>query len=233
MIKIDIHEPAEALTYLGQSVECDKVLLNEKGKADYLWQAIDGQEVQVERKQWLECFTKMDAVEDQLRRHLKNSPEARLILLIEGFGTPVLGGMTQLRATNQNRVYVMGGTTSIRYAQAMAWLYQINKFIEVYHTASFEATCTALVSWYKADQKVEHTTFQRHFKEVSFHPNPAVAQLMGLLPGVGEKKAEALIERFNTVYNVVTATPAQLSTVPGIGVTLSRTILQRIGRPDV
>ena len=233
MIYIDTHEPKEAQQHISPVVECTVSAFNEAGYADYHWRDHAGELVQVERKQWLECFTKMDAVEDQLRRHMKGQPGARLILLIEGFGVPVLGGMSQLRTTNKDRVWVLGGSTSIRYTQAMAWLYQVEKYVEVYHTASFEATCQALCAWYKADQKTEHTTFTRHFKQMAFHPNPSVVQLMGLMPGIGEKKAEALIAKFNTVYNVINSSPAELATVPGIGKTLSVTILQRIGRPDV
>ena len=232
-IYVDIHEPADASPFIAPTVPCEVDILNERGYADYCWRAIDGQLVQVERKQWPELMGKVDAVEDQLRRHMKSQPEARLMLVVEGLPVPVMGGVSVLRSTNKDRVFVLGYNSSISYSQIMAWLYQINKYIEVYLTSTYKATCIALTAFYKADQKPEHSTFQRHFKEVTFHPNPQVIQVMGLFPGIGEKKAEALVERFTTVYNIISASPSQLATVPGIGAKLSRTILQRIGRPDV
>ena len=146
---------------------------------------------------------------------------------------PTPEGTSILRATNKNVVYVKGHTSSIRLSQIYSWLYQIGKFIEIYTTPNYEATCMALISFYKGDQKEDHDTLNRYFKKMTFNPNPQVIQLMGLLPGVGEKRAEALISKFTTTWNVVSASPEQLATVDGIGKVLSRQLLQRIGRTDV
>ena len=232
-LRCDIHEPPEALTLIAPSVPCEQVSLNTDGFADYCWNDLDGRLVQVERKQWGEVLSGIDKVEDQLRRHLKGHPEARLILLLEGTSIPSQLGTTILKATNRDSIWVKGYSSSVRTSQVYAWLYGISRYIELYQTSTYEATCTALVSFYKYDQKEAHNTFTRHFKAMTFNPNPQVIQLMGMMPGIGEKRAGAIIAKFSTIYNVITASPAELATVDGIGPVLSVSLLQRCGRFDV
>ena len=233
MIIIDVHEPSQAVSLISQSVPCKTDSLNEQGFADYLWETYDGSRVQVERKQWGEVLAGIDSVEDQLRRQAmaKNSP--RLLFFIEGMITPHQFGTTILKSTSKNAVWVGGYQSSTKMSQVFSWLYEVSKYLEVFQTTSYEATCIALVSMYKHDQKTDHHTFNRYFKPMTFNPNPQVVGLMGLMPGVGEKRAQALIQKFTTVYNVVTASPEELATVDGIGKSLSVTLLQRAGRPDV
>ena len=236
MIRVDNNEPyMEALTRLTPVVPCEVGPYNSDGYADYHWYDSAGALVQVERKQWLELLGKLDAVEDQLRRHMKSQSGCRLVLLIEGLIVPTMDGVCQLKPTNKDRVFVLGQSSYVKYSQLQAWLYQVGKYVEVYQTTGYEATCTALAAWFKSDQKLEseHQTFKRHFKEVTFHPNPQTQLVMGTFPGIGEKKAEALVEKFTTLYRIMTATPEELATVAGIGKGLSKTMLQRVGRVDV
>ena len=231
---VDINEPyEEALRLLTPVLPCIVEPLNVNGFADYKWTAHDGGVVQVERKTWPELLGDMDKVEDQLRRHKSNQPEARLIFLFEGIAVPMLGGTTTLKSTNKDRVYVAGYGSSIRMTQIYSWLYSVSQYLEVYQTPNYQASCLALSSFYKSDQKEVHGTFTRHFKQIAFNPNPQVVQLMGMTPGIGEKRAMDLIERFTTIYNVLTASPQELAKVPGIGSKLSVQILRNAGRPDV
>ena len=232
-IIVDIHEPAQAQSLIGQSVPCTVEDLNGNGFADYRWQDYAGAFVHVERKTWGELLTSVDHVEDQLRRHLSNQTESSLRLILEGIAIPVAAGTASLRPTNRDAIYVKGHQSSIRLSLVYAWLYQIGKYVEIYTTPNYEATCIALVAFYKGDQKEEHTTLHRYIKKVDFHPNVQVTQLMGLLPNVGAKRAESLIERFTTVWNVVSASPEELATVDGIGKVLSKQILRQVGRTDI
>ncbi|KKK94413.1 hypothetical protein LCGC14_2683100, partial [marine sediment metagenome] len=118
---------------------------------------------------------------------------------------------------------------------AYAWLYEVGKYIEVYQTPTYGATLSMLTAFYKADQKPEHTTFHRYLKDITFHPNPMVQRLMGMGGhlGIGATRAEALIKRFGTVYNVATATPEMLASVEGIGKAVAVKFLRGVGRPDV
>jgi ERCC4-type nuclease len=101
-----------------------------------------------------------------------------------------------------------------------------------------------LIAFYRADQKEGHTTFLRYLKEMTFHPNLMVQRLMGMGEhlGIGATKAEALIGRFGTVYNVATATPEMLAAVEWtsdkgrkqrLGEAAAIKFLRGVGRPDV
>lgn len=232
-LRIDIHEPSEGIRWIGTAVDAKVTSLNTDGFADYKWETAQGELVQVERKQWGEILSGMDKVEDQLRRHRGNHPEGRLVLLLEGTAIQTSLGITVLRSTNRDSVWVTGRNSSIRMGQVYAWLYAISRFVEIYQTSNYGTTCAALVAFYKYDQKTEHTTFSRHFKPITFIPNPQVIQVMGMMPGIGEKRAQALVNKFSTVYNIVTASPQELATVDGIGMKLGTQLLQRIGRFDV
>ncbi|KKK49177.1 hypothetical protein LCGC14_3137700, partial [marine sediment metagenome] len=76
---------------------------------------------------------------------------------------------------------------------------------------------------------------QRYLKDITFHPNPMVQRLMGMGShlGIGATRAEALIKRFGTVYNVATATPEMLASVDGVGKAVAVKFLRGVGRPDV
>ena len=235
MIKVDIHEPSQLFTTLVEStgIPIEVGPFNELSLADYSWRTGDGELVHVERKQWGEVISGMDAVEDQLRRHLTNQPHSRLIFLIEGLLVPNHQGVVILKPTSKPAVYITGHGSTIRYSQIVGWLYQIQRFVEVYQTPNYEGTAMAIVAMYKGDQKAEHDTFQRYYKKLDWVPNPRVQQLMGLIPNLGPERAKALIEKYTTVWGVMNSTPKELATVPGIGKVLSKQILQKIGRPDV
>lgn len=233
MLLIDNHEPPTAITVLSKSVPCQVRALNSEKYADYMWVDVNGREVHVERKTYPELLSGVDKVEDQLRRHLEDKPEARLIFLLEGLAILDAMGTTLLKPTNKNSIWVKSYSSTIRLSQVYSWLYQINQYLEVVQVPDYDGVCTALISMYKSDQKVEHNTFNRHYKGISFSPDYRVIQLMGLMPGLGEVRAKALIDKFCTTYNVVTASPKELQTVDGIGAKLSLDLLRKIGRTDV
>lgn len=232
-LMIDVHEPEDAIKLMVSSVPCSVEILNEYLFADYKWKRADGGVTQVERKTWGEILANVDAVEDQLRRHKKNQPEARLLFVLEGMVDVTMGGTYQLRAAKGGSVYVRGFKSATRISRIYSWLYNASEYVEVFQTGNYEMTCQFLVQAYKQDQKEEpHETFQRYFKKIVFHPNPQVLALMGMIPGLGEVRSEALIAEFSTVWGVLSSTPAKLAQVPGIGPKMSNTILQRIGRYD-
>ena len=233
MIEIDSHEPESAPLIIGQSVPCEVVSLNAAQWADYYWQTVDGKDVHVERKTWNELLSGVDKVEDQIRRHLQDKPEARLIFMLEGIVVPTMMGTTILKPANKNSIWVTAQNSSVRLSQTYAWLYQIQQYCEVFMVPDFPALCTALVACYKSDQKEHHDTLQRHFKAATFTPDFRVIQLIGIMPGMGESRAKALVAEFGTLWNILNSTPEQLQVVPGIGPKLSVELLRMVGRPDV
>lgn len=235
MIQCDIHEPKTCIEYIGPSVPCQWANLNETGFGDYCWKAETGRLTNVERKTWPEILANVDSVEDQLRRHKRNQPDARLVFILEGMVDVDPQGTYMLQATRQKTLWNRGYRSSTRIGRIYSWLYNASEYVEVFQTFSYELTCQFLVQAYNQDQKKpeEHKTFNRYYKKITFHPNPQVLQLMGIMPGLGEVKCEALIERFVTVWNVLSASPADLMDVAGMGPTLAHNLLRRVGRTDV
>ena len=235
VLEADVHEPKDFIKNCVTSVPVSVEILNERLWADYRWKTEAGCYVQVERKTWPEILANVDAVEDQLRRHRKNQPEARLLFVLEGMVSADSMGTYSLRETRGGGIWSRGYRSSTRISRIYSWLYNASEYVEVFQTGDYAGTCQFLVQAYKQDQKpeLEHKTFQRHFKKMTFHPNPQVLMLMNMVPGLGEVRAEALIERFTTVWNVVSTSPADLMDVSGIGQSIAHTMLRRIGRPDV
>ncbi|MFZ5501008.1 MAG: hypothetical protein ACOY58_03740, partial [Candidatus Micrarchaeota archaeon] len=208
--------------------------LNDQGHADYLWQCQDGSEQEFERKTWHELLADLDSIEEQLRKQMQSHPRIRHGLLVEGVALPVFSGVAVYRKTQKG--YMVPGQTYNRSLNAVyAWLYEVGKYMEVYFSPGLEATATMLCRFYLADQKEEHTTFRRHLKVANWHPNEQVRRLMGVSQGVkiGETKAQGLIAKYGTVWNVLRASPEQLTLVEGIGMKLARDLLRAVGRPDV
>ena len=236
MLLCDVHEPVDKfLKYCSPAIPCKSEILNERLFADYKWNDLTGRVTQVERKQWGEVLANVDAVEDQLRRHKKNQPEARLLFLIEGMVSEDSSGVYILNPAKGNNIWVKGYRSGTRLSRIYSWLYNASEYVEIFQTFSYEMTCQFLVQAYNQDQKEEHEhkTFNRYYKKITFHPNPQVLALIGMAPGLGEVKAEALIDKFTTVWNVLSASPEELMQVSGIGKGMAHTLLQRIGRTDV
>lgn len=234
-LEADVHEPKDFLKLAAPSCPVGVEVLNERGWADYRWKTVSGDYVQVERKTWPEILASVDAVEDQLRRHRKNQPGARLLFVLEGMVSTDSSGTYSLRSLKDGTLWTRGYKSGTRLSRVYSWLYAASEYVEVFQTFNYEMTVQFLVQAYKHDQKEEadKKTFNRYFKKIVFHPNPMVMQLMGLIPGLGEVKAEALIARFTTVWAVLNADPADLMDVPGIGPRLAHDMLRRIGRFDV
>ena len=237
MLDIDSNEPTTGLTYIQPAVDAAQVMaLNVAGWADYRWQGSSGRWTNVERKTWPEILTNVDTVEDQLRRHQANHPEARLVFVMEGWVQETLAGTSSVQGVNgRANMWVLGHSSGTRLSRIYSWLYAASEYVEVFQTGNYAQTCAFLVAAYKQDAKEDkdRKIFHRHLKEVTFHPNPQVLKLMAIEPGIGEKRAEALIDQFTTLVAVLTSTPEMLATVPGVGLTLATRLLQRAGRIDV
>lgn len=234
MIFIDVHEPSDAVVRLSKFIPATVGAFNVDGTwhSDYHWQCNNGQWVEVERKQWME-LSDMDGVEEQLYRHMRAFPQARHVLLIEGLAVPNHNGLTVLKRSGNPKIWIE--TYSLRRPPSAFYskLYQINRFMEIVYSSSWDETVSLLHSMYTTDQKEYHNTFARNYAKVTYNPNPQVSILMGMMPGLGEVRASALIREFNTVWNVLNASVKELTAVRGIGETIARGLLRGLGRPDV
>jgi DNA integrity scanning protein DisA with diadenylate cyclase activity len=118
------------------------------------------------------------------------------------------------------------------------WIYQLDKAgITYLPTFNWVETAQALVTMHNNSLKPEHTTLKRYIKHKVF-PEPwnhHVETLMGIRDEnhksiVGEEGAKALIEEFESVWNIMVQEPEDLIVVPGIGKITARKLLEAIGR---
>jgi len=236
----DVHEPNLMKSLLAPT-GFEEDSLNEQGWADYRW-SMGGVAYKpyhhVERKTWGE-LSDLDAVEEQLFRHIKNHERdgAKLTWILEGVVTPTVSGYVIYKeASSKGRVLFVPAHQQHKPLKMLhAWLYRIGQFVEVHYTSCVIDTANLLVAMYQNDQKAEadHDTFARYYKSLSWNPNPQVAKLIAIGDGIGTIRAQAIIERFGTVYNVLQAQPEHLASVSGIGMVTAKKLLQRIGRTDV
>jgi len=243
-ILLDHFEPIEIEYLVKQSVPVTRVSLNPLF-ADYLFYAVDGHRIQVERKQQDEVLGGMDKVEEQLGRELQNGVEETL-LLIEGVCEPVLGmkvaTQTWRKAKGKSNVMVPGRAYNCSYTGYQAWKSQLDKAgVTIVETFDYTATAMTLVALYQNAQKEEHKTLRRYIKDRIYvqSPNPHVVNLMSIKGGgIGEEIAKALIDRYGTFwYTVNQDVDALAETLIGeeghekrLGTNRARRLLKAIGR---
>jgi hypothetical protein len=245
-IMLDRMEPVEIELLVAQSVDVNRMGLNAKGFADYLWFCCDGHRIQIERKQTSEVLGGMDQVEEQLGRELQNGVE-ETILLIEGVCEPVFG----LKIATQNwhkardkNIMVPNRTYNCSYTGYKAWQSQLDKAgVTIVETFDYTATAMAIVALYQNSQKPEHSTLRRYIKDRIYieSRNPHILSLMGLKgAGIGEEKAKALIARYGTFwYTLSQPAEALAETLVGeegkekrIGLKSIQRLFQAIGKEE-
>jgi len=248
-VMVDIYEPREIEDIIKQVVPTIRMSLNhsEDGYADYLWFAVDGHRIQVERKQAGEILSSLDEVEEQLGREINNGVE-ETILLIEGVCGPVPGfsraTQTYIKPKKSNRdMLIAGKKFNVNYVGYQAWKSQLDKAgITIVETFDWEATALTLVALYNNSQKPEHTTLRRYIKShITVQPfNEHVLTLMGIRGvNLGEARAKALIERYGTVWYTLSQSVEDIAeTLVGgddkvkkrLGLVTANKILKAIGR---
>lgn len=233
----DSHEPPELLSYIDQSKVMDIAGLNIVQYADYLYIKADGKIKQWERKTWSDLGSNLNAIEDQLYRQMKAHPEVEPGLIIEGIPRLNERGFTTIGPSKSNpNVYTSKHSFYANMSMIYSWLHQVEQFMEVHYTFDYGTTATFITSTFNNDQKLTHDTFKRQLKTINFHPNMHVRRLLGLAQndlGIGVTRAEALIYRFHTVWNVVNKSPEELAQADGITITTAKRFLKTIGRVDI
>ena len=236
----DSNEPPEMFALIQPVIQNVQIIpLNSDGYADYRWVTCDGKVKQIERKTWGELLQNLDACEEQMQRHLgKTSIET--VYLVEGIAESTSSGSRTLKK-QRNGFITKEREYRSKLSGIYAWLYQVGKYCEVIQTPSLVESAVALCAMYQADQKSKHTTFNRHIKQLNFHPDPRVTTLMGVSPGLGNTRATALINQFISPWNVISAgwygepvvkNKYDLTVVNGIGKVLVDNVLRNFGRPD-
>lgn len=239
---IDVNEPTEILPWLAQVVTVDKQPLNVQGFADYKWTKYNGRERQVERKTWGELLSNVEHVEEQLQRHLTKNPDIELVFMLEGMVVQNQAGSTVLSATNNNRVYVLGRRYTARLNGIYAWLFEISNYLTVLQTSSLYESSIALAAMFNHDQKEQHSTFRRTIKQIAYTPDPRTVTLMGGSLGLGDKRAQSLIDYAGTPWAIWSAgycehmqykDKYEFTKIDGIGKGILDNVYKTIGRPDL
>ena len=208
MIFVDVFEAVEIETLIQQSVPTTRGPFNSHGLPDYTWIAIDGHRIGVSRKQAGELLGGLDDAEEQLRRDILSVDE--MYLLNEGIFSSALHykkpGTQAWHLSKDRKFLIPGHTFGTSIASFYAWIYQLDKAgITYLPTFDWTETAQALVTMYNNSLKAEHTTLKRYIK-TKIYPKPFnhhVETLMGIKgtdrgPLLGETKAKALVERFET-----------------------------------
>jgi len=240
VIIVDTFEPTNIFRLIKQALpDSEQKSINKLGLADYLFFDIQGRRIQFERKQWGELLGSISSVEEQLRKQYENADELNLI--VEGVIQPTPYGLDFYKKADNKPYFKLshhyGDKKHPRtnlYSQVIAWFWQLDKSgITVYQTPSDSATASLLVSIYYNAQKEEHTTLQRYIKPriQLVKLNPFVKTLMGIEGGgLGADRAEKLIHRFGTPFDVFMEEPEELAKIDGIGEGVARKLFKAIGK---
>lgn len=233
ILYIDHYEPDAIAAGLCQSTSTTvRVPLNTWGKADYYMVDLLENERMIERKQLSEALSDLDAVEEQLSRHLHECDE--LTLLVEGLGMPTPEGVQTYKYASgrwrdghkhehQPKLWKrwMGFKHSLRH----------NVGVEVEETAHWWGSVQFISTWFHKSMSPTSTTMRRYAipHMAPFHKNLQVDNLCRLKDvGIGESTAIKLVGEFGSVYGVIAAKYTDLVGV--MGGAWTRAFFETIGR---
>ena len=159
-----------------------------------------------------------------------------VMLLVEGVYDEVAGYLAVYKQTDKgyyrNRI-----CPNTKYADIMAVLSRLSELgIEVIQTPNFAASMTCIRTIYGQRNKPEdeHSLFKRTRAiqiPTKLTNNPAVPKLMALCPRLGEKVAIRLINKYNTIWEIIHAEDAELLNVEGMGKGLLQNLKKGLGKP--
>jgi hypothetical protein len=251
MILVDTSEPDNIKRYLSQMLPMQVDSLNQKSMADYWFTSVEGRRIQVNRTQAGELLGNIDSFEDELRRYYNSADET--FAIVEGIISPYRltgakvamaittkpiappGSLFAYSVTDKGFIYTER-VYQVSNKMLKAWLLNIDHAgISVIYTINDMDTAATLAAMYENQQKTEHTTLQRYIKPritIRSH-NPHVQALVNLSQAykldIGEVKAEALIDYFNNLENILLAEKSELMVVGGIGPTIAQKLKDSLG----
>jgi len=233
-IIVDTFEPLQIQEELKKSLSTTVATLARTGLADYFWTAADGHSITLERKEVHDFAHRVNDLEIQLKNAIqKVGDNGEVLLLIEGIMEPVNGSTVLYRIKKDGSLFFRERVVNRPYSYYMGFLWRLDKLgISTFWTASPKGTAAALVEFVKSSNKPEFTTFRRYIKQKPAIPNlnPQVEKLMSLSHDIGAVRAQALIEHFGNVWNVLSADESELTKVEGIGKAIAENLLKGIGK---
>lgn len=235
ILYIDSFEPKNIASGLKPIVDSVVAPINNWGKADYYWVDPAGNERMIERKQIGEALSDIDAVEEQLGRHLHECDE--LTLLVEGLAMSIPRGV-QIYEYQNRTGWSQGhkfGSQPTLWSRWHSFKYALwhNAGVHVEEVATYTDTIEHIATAFKKSMDPTNTTLNRYVVPhmPPFNKDPQVDNLCRLRGmSLGEKNAIKLIEELNTVYGVMTAPYARLVGI--MGGAWTRGFFEAIGRED-
>lgn len=230
----DHFEPGNIFAGLRQVVPTVQVPLNTWGKADYYMVDPKDNERMVERKQLSEALSDLDAVEEQLGRHLHECDE--LTLLVEGVGVPTPRGVQTYDYANgrwtagyehKNQPHLWKRWTGFKYSL------RHHAGVEVEEVSTWHGTVQFLITWFQKSMDPTSTTLNRyvipHIAPMTKDPHiDNLCRLRGM--DIGESTAVKLVAEFTTLSGVMTASFSDLVGV--MGGAWARQFVAAIGREE-
>ncbi len=218
ILNIDHFEPDPMQRALSPAVPTIVVPLNTMGKADYYMVDPQDNERMIERKQIGEAISDLDAVEEQLGRHLHECDE--LTLLVEGVATPTPKGVQVYRKSGGQFVPGFAYNQPTLWSRWNSFKYSLwhNAGVHVEEVSDWQSSVQFITTWFKKAMDPSSTTLNRYVVPhmPPFHKNPHIDNLCRLKDmGMGEVAATALIAKFGTFYGVMTAPWVELVGVMG------------------
>jgi len=202
---------------------------------DYVFLNRDNEPVGIERSEISNLVQKLASgeLESQLERCQDNYQH--IILLVEG----VYDKVDELLAIHKGsgkgyfRTRVFPHT---RYDYVKALEVRLQELgIEYIDTPNFECSLTTIRTIYiqRTKPESEHHLFRKSKVPripTKYTTNPAVPRLMALAPRLPERVAIQLIERYGSIYSILSKDPKELMGMPGVGKTLVRRLYDSVGK---
>lgn len=237
-IVMDVFEPDHMYAYLSQMMQVVRFNLVQQNLCDYMWFAIDGHQITLERKTWQDLIHSRDRIEAQLRRATQHTQEVGLI--VEGLAEPTADGNTRLYdlrlSKKGDRYFRESKISKYRYDALESFLWRLDKEgISVYNSASMESTAWQLKTFVEASQDMKNTTLKHYIrtKAINWKADPRVRTAMSIYDEhgavLGEIKAKELIKRFGSVWEAIHKTPQEIEMeCIGIGVPLATRLIKAL-----
>ena len=164
---------------------------------------------------------------------------SHVILLTEGVYDHIGGYLAYYKKNIGDTVYFRTRIEpNTKWAEIKALQVRLAELgIEILDAPNFECSMKLIGIIYNQRTKPEeeHTLFRSvrtpHLP-TKWSSNPSVPRLLNLCPRLGEKVAIKLIDKYNTIWNIVTTPDKDLLETKGFGRILVRRLKENIGAPD-
>jgi len=233
ILYIDSYEPLTISSAIEPVVLTAVAPVNIWNKADYYMVDPLGNERMVERKQLSEALSDLDAVEEQLGRHLHECDE--LTLLVEGVAKPISTGVQTYNFHSGRWVAGFLHKQATLWSRWNSFKYSLwhNAGVHVEEVSHWHGTVQFLTTWFNKAMDPANTTLNRYVVPhvPPFHKDPHVDNLCRLKGmDIGEKTAIKLIGEFGTIHATFDARYSDLVGV--MGGAWTKQFFEAIGRED-